>query len=158
MTTANSPSDNDSDDSKEYDENIVNVLEELQKKIIAGQPIQPETIYQQFPQFEQELRELLPVMLVADVSGGYFRLVECEEGTLDTAPARTARSRGSQPLIRVLPAVCSAPPPACPCASTDDGVAVGCEVCARGSLWARVGPWQAIPQGKIRALQGPACC
>ena len=47
MTTANSPSDNDSDDSKEYDENIVNVLEELQKKIIAGQPIQPETIYQQ---------------------------------------------------------------------------------------------------------------
>ena len=75
MTTANSPSDNDSDDSKEYDENIVNVLEELQKKIIAGQPIQPETIYQQFPQFEQELRELLPVMLVADVAGGYFRLV-----------------------------------------------------------------------------------
>lgn len=93
MTTANSPSDNDSDDSKEYDENIVNVLEELQKKIIAGQPIQPETIYQQFPQFEQELRELLPVMLVADVAGGYFRLVECEEGTLDTAPARTTPCR-----------------------------------------------------------------
>ena len=70
MTAVNPPSDNGSSHSKEYNEQIVNVLDELQQRIIEGQSVQPETIYQQFPQFEEELRELLPVMLVADVAGG----------------------------------------------------------------------------------------
>ncbi|MEC9095867.1 MAG: serine/threonine-protein kinase, partial [Planctomycetota bacterium] len=93
MTAVNPPSDNGSSHSKEYDEQIVHVLEELQQRIIDGQSVQPETIYQQFPQFEQELRELLPVMLVADVAGGYFRVLECEAENSEAVPVRTTPCR-----------------------------------------------------------------
>jgi len=84
-----SPSDNASDNSEQHDEQFVRVLEELQQQFTAGQSVQPEIIYQQYPEYEQELRELLPVMLVADVAGSYFRLEELEEACLDTTPSIT---------------------------------------------------------------------
>ncbi|MEC9096695.1 MAG: serine/threonine-protein kinase, partial [Planctomycetota bacterium] len=83
------PSDNDLNNSEDHDEQIVHVLEELQHQISAGQSLEPELIYRRYPEYEQELRELLPVMLVADVAGSYFRLEEFEDENLEISPSVT---------------------------------------------------------------------
>ena len=73
------PTDHDSNASEKHDEEIVNVLEQIQQEISKGNSINPASIYLQYPEFERELRELIPVMLVADVAGSFFRLEELSD-------------------------------------------------------------------------------
>ena len=55
------------------------MLEQIQQEISKGNSINPASIYLQYPEFERELRELIPVMLVADVAGSFFRLEELSD-------------------------------------------------------------------------------
>jgi len=80
------PSDHDAIASGKHDEQFVDVLEQIQQEMVEGKSINLEAVYQQYPDFEKELRELLPVMLVADVAGSFFRL---EEFADDMSPAAT---------------------------------------------------------------------
>lgn len=73
------PYDHNSNPSAKHDEQIVHVLEQIQQEISKGNSINPASIYLQYPEFERELRELIPVMLVANVAGSFFRLEELSD-------------------------------------------------------------------------------
>ncbi len=61
------------------DEQIARVIDQLQQQLAEGQSIDPEAIYRQSPEIEEALRELLPIMLVADVAGSHFRLEDLDD-------------------------------------------------------------------------------
>lgn len=67
-----------SDISSQHEQQLVAVLDDLQQQISQGTLPDAEAVYQKHPQFSDELKTLLPVMLVADVAGSYFRLEHLE--------------------------------------------------------------------------------
>ena len=67
-----------SDISSQHEQQLVAVLDDLQQQISQGTLPDAEAVYQKHPQFADELKALLPVMLVADVAGSYFRLEHLE--------------------------------------------------------------------------------
>jgi len=79
------PSDHDANASGKHDEQIADVLELIQQEMVEGKSINSECIYQQYPNYESELRELLPIMLVADIAGSFFRTEDLADDKLPAA-------------------------------------------------------------------------
>ena len=69
-----------------HEEQLVSVLEDVQHQISAGKSVNPEDLYHQHPTFASDLRALVPVMLVANVAGSFYRLEDLsgqDEPSLD---------------------------------------------------------------------------